>query len=995
MTWECSVAPGRLAVHCTVCLAVLFGGPAAAQDDGWRAIELDTVEVTRPDVALAPDGESLIFTLLGHLFRLPVAGGTAQQLTFGPYYDKEPHFSPDGSRVAFVSDRDGSDGNVFVLDLATGRITQVTRDVRAGWTRLTWTPDGQAIVYLRFAQIPLAWNELVPALVRRVSVDGGEPETLSASARGFRAVFYLPDGRLAWTVVEPGTMLRTRIEVRRPDGTVSLLRSLRGYMDRVVASPTGEGVYGRHRRSAAPSRPELKELLYVPLPDGAPRHVVSLSHRMYWEPPFAVAGDDASLLLGEHGQLWRIRLPDGARESIPFRARVRLEVRNPAPPPAWAPAAPGKRAPPRSVQWPRLSPDGRTLVFGAAHHLWQQPRHGGEPERLLTGGGLEWAPAYSPDGRRLAFVQRRIAGDRLKVLDIDSRRTRTVTSARGLSSPDWSPDGQRLVFVEQEDAGRSRIVVVNLDDGHGTVLAATPGSGARPHFSADGEWIYFSSGPGTSGTVFRLPSGRRARPEPVVRLPRGVMDGVVSPGGAWLAFQRNQEIWVAPLGATAVEEDDLRRLSAAGGRTFALTPDGSAVLYAAGHHVWRQPLAGGEREAIPLRLSLRRAAPPPLLLRRVRVLDFARGGFQPEASLFLEQGRIRWIGSERRRGVPPETVIVDAGGRFAIPGLFEMHAHGSVNGLPFGPAFLAYGVTSVRNVGGFLAFEHALADREATTRTVPRYFVAGETFSWQSDRLSIASEAEARTFARRWKQRGARLIKVYQNLSWPLQRAAAEEARRLGLPVAGHADYLERVVKSVIQGYASLEHTMLPRPYDDVLQMLALAGTRWVPTLAVRGGNNMRLHAEPERLTDPKLLAFTPGWRVQRADRGRLRVGEDSRADWVEQLAGARAAHRRGVALLVGTDVCCGPSLHWELESLVEAGIAPLEVLRAATEQAAVAVGAGVHLGTLAPGKVADLLLLDANPLDDIRNTQAIWRVIKGGRVVDPEELRRSAQDTS
>ena len=188
---------------------------------------------------------------------------------------------------------------------------------------------------------------------------------------------------------------------------------------------------------------------------------------------------------------------------------------------------------------------------------------------------------------------------------------------------------------------------------------------------------------------------------------------------------------------------------------------------------------------------------------------------------------------------------------------------------------------------------------------------------------------------------------------------------------------------------------MLPRPYDDVLQMLALAGTRWVPTLAVRGGNNMRLHAEPERLTDPKLLAFTPGWRVQRADRGRLRVGEDSRADWVEQLAGARAAHRRGVALLVGTDVCCGPSLHWELESLVEAGIAPLEVLRAATEQAAVAVGAGVHLGTLAPGKVADLLLLDANPLDDIRNTQAIWRVIKGGRVVDPEELRRSAQDTS
>ena len=301
----------------------------------------------------------------------------------------------------------------------------------------------------------------------------------------------------------------------------------------------------------------------------------------------------------------------------------------------------------------------------------------------------------------------------------------------------------------------------------------------------------------------------------------------------------------------------------------------------------------------------------------------------------------------------------------------------------------------MRNAGGFLSFEHALADREDTTRTVPRYFVAGETFSGQSDLLSIATEDEARTFVRRWKQRGVQMIKVYQNLPWPLQRTAAEDAGRLGLPVAGHADYLERVVKSVIQGHASLEHTMPPGPYDDVLQMLVLAGTRWVPTLAVRSGNNVRLHDEPERLTDAKLLAFTPSWRIQQADRGRMSVGEDARAEWVEQLASIRAAHRRGVMLLVGTDVCCGPALHWELESFVEAGIAPLEVLRLATHEAATAVGADADLGTLEPGKLADLLLLDANPLDDIKNTQAIWRVIKGGWVVDPEELRPSARANS
>ena len=129
-----------------VVATVLVSAPANAQnDDGWRTIEFETSEVTTPDVAVSPDGEWLIFTMLGHLFRLPVEGGDAEQLTFGPYYDTNPVFSPDGVRVAFVSDRDGSEGNVFVVDLTSGAITQVTREPWAA--RPTWTPDGRGIVY--------------------------------------------------------------------------------------------------------------------------------------------------------------------------------------------------------------------------------------------------------------------------------------------------------------------------------------------------------------------------------------------------------------------------------------------------------------------------------------------------------------------------------------------------------------------------------------------------------------------------------------------------------------------------------------------------------------------------------------------------------------------------------------------------------------------------------------------------------------------------------
>ncbi len=119
------------------------------------------------------------------------------------------------------------------------------------------------------------------------------------------------------------------------------------------------------------------------------------------------------------------------------------------------------------------------------------------------------------------------------------------------------------------------------------------------------------------------------------------------------------------------------------------------------------------------------------------------------------------------------------------------------------------------------------------------------------------------------------------------------------------------------------------------------------------------------------------------------------RGQWKWELAAIRAAHRRGVKLQVrsdanylGTGVLLGASLHWELEYFVQAGIPPLEVLRIATQQAAEAVGAEGDLGTLEPGKLADLILLDANPLEDIRNTQTIWRVFKGGWLFDPERLR-------
>src|SRR5262249_20427158 len=219
----------------------------------------------------------------------------------------------------------------------------------------------------------------------------------------------------------------------------------------------------------------------------------------------------------------------------------------------------------------------------------------------------------------------------------------------------------------------------------------------RPRLAPAGDALYFPSRIEGPGSLYRLSLKDKGWPEAVTRLARHLNEARVSPDGKWVAFRHHTEIWVAPLGPEPIEEKSVRRLSTDGGSSFRFTADSSEVVYSVGNRVWRRLLDDGRPREVPVRLDWRCPTPPPLLLRRVRVLDLAAGKFSEETSLLVGRGTIRWIGEEKGRKLPEGVVILDAAGKYAIPGLFDFHVHSALAHYAAHPdTLLAYAVTSVR-----------------------------------------------------------------------------------------------------------------------------------------------------------------------------------------------------------------------------------------------------------------------------------------------------------
>ena len=1015
------------------------GGPT-------KAIKIDTDEGTWMSLDVSPDGKTIVFDLLGDLYLMPIGGGEAKALTEGVAWDMQPRFSPDGSLVAFTSDRDGAD-NIWVIPVAGGKGQQVSKEDFRLLNSPAWSPDGKFIAARKHFT---AERSAGAGEIWLFHAAGGKGVQLTEKPNDQKDVgepAFSPDGRYVYFSHDttPGPVFEYNKDPHAGIYSISRLDREEGLREEFIGGPGGavRPTPSHDGKSLAyVRRVGLHTTLMVhDVNSGVERaldHGLDRDMQETWAihgvyPTMAWTPKDDALVYWAGGKIRRVDVKSATSKVIPFHVSAERTVREALRFPI---DVHPKRFHTKMLRDVEVAPDGKAVVYQALGHVWIRELPDGRPRRLTTDNDVfEFEPTFARDGRSIAYIawsDEKLAS--VRVVPRGGGRGRAITKTPGhWIEPTFAPDGKTVVarktggggLLSEKFSRDPGLYAIDVRGGEPRLVSRT---GSDPHFGARADRVFFFDvDQGPEGAKYLLRSIALTRAEPRTHLRTEAATSFrVSPDGRWVAFTEGFNVHVMPMPATGDKPIDvgakaealpIGRVSKQAGEYVHWSGDGKRLHWSLGPQLYTRSLVDtfAFLEGAPAKLP----DPPEsgrdigfdvdadlprgqIALVGAKVVTMKGDEVIDDAVIVIDGNRIAAIGTRAAVTIPKGAKQFDVRGTTVVPGLVDVHAHGAQGSHGITPqhnwlhyATLGFGVTTIHDPSNDTGEIFAAAElARAGLITAPRIFSTGTILYGAKApfRATVDSIDDARAHLARMKAVGAFSVKSYNQPRRNQRQQIIAAARELGMMVVPEGGSLfQHNMTMVVDGHTGIEHAVpIGRGYRDVVQLWSGTKVGYTPTIVVGYGGiwgENYWYAHTNVFDHERLRTFVPPDQFEPRARRRMLAG---RGDW-NHIAIARLCKQ---LMDAGVDIQLGAhgqreglAAHWELWSFVQGGMTPHEALRAGTLMGARYLGLDRDLGSLEVGKLADLIVIDGDVLKDIRRSENVRYTVANGRVFDAKTM--------
>ncbi|EPR72624.1 tolB precursor protein [Winogradskyella psychrotolerans RS-3] len=984
---------------------------------------------------VSPDGKSIVFDLLGDIYIMDIKGGKSKILREGLPFEIQPRFSPNGKHISFTSDAGGGD-NIWIMNTDGSDAKQITKEDFRLLNNAIWTPDGEYIIARKHFTSGRSLGAGELWMYHKTGGSGLQLTKKKNDQQDVNEPTISPDGNYLYYSedVYPGGAFQYNKDPNSQIYVINRYDMKTGETSRITGGPGGAArpqISRDGKKLAFVKRIRTKTVLYIhDLETGEEWPVYDQLNKDQQE-AWAIFGvytnfnwmpNNEDIIIWSGGKINTININSLKVSEIPFQANATIKIAKAVE--FDTPVAPDTFDA-KVIRHATTSPDEKSIVFNALGYLYTQKLPNGKAKRLTTGTDFEFEPTFSPDGNTITYVtwNDQELGAIYSIPSSGGASTK-LTSEKGIyRNPSYSHNGKHIVYRKEggnNEQGRTfstkpGLYMMNSD---GTNTQFVTKEGDYPMFNADDTRILYQNGGQFFGALTKELKSVDLNGFDERTLVKSKHGNILvpSPDRNWIAFVHLHKVYLAPMPKSGHTLDltdkskyvPITQLSKDAGINLHWSKDSKTLHWTLGNQYFSTKASEDTKlveKGTKINLEAKTDKPSGrIALKGARLITMEGDDVIENGTIVIHNNIIESIGNSSDISIPSDAKVYDLSGKTIMPGMVDAHAH--IGGFRYGLttqkhwqfyANLAYGVTTSHDPSAHSETIFALSELQKTGELVgPRLYSTGFIlYGADGDFKAVINNLEdARSSIRRTKAFGALSVKSYNQPRREQRQQVLQAAREEGIfvvPEGGSTFYHN--ITMVMDGHTGVEHNIPVAPvYKDVLELWGNSNVGYTPTLIVNyGGMNSEVYwyQKTNVWENEKLLKYTPRAIIDSRSRHRVMVpDEEYENGHILVSKTTKALSDAGVKVNLGAHgQLQGLGAHWELWSLQQGGMTNHETLKAATINGANYIGAGNDIGSLKKGKLADLIVMDKNPLENIRNSESIIYTMINGRLYDTETM--------